>query len=93
MSHADGSRPDSAFDRPCCAERGNVWWLWCHASPKLGSASHHTFVEWSSTAKRRRPKKWQIELIDHVTWCSRKIRTRPPQSRPVSAPLSRPVMT
>jgi tRNA A-37 threonylcarbamoyl transferase component Bud32 len=53
----------------------------------LGIASHHTFVDLSSVSKSRLPKKWQPELIDHVTWCSRKTRYRPPHSRPVSAPV------
>ena len=84
MIHADGSI--SYQRRPWAAERGNAWWLWCHASPSDGSASHATLVEWSSMSKRRRPKKWHTELIDHVTWCRRKMRTRPPQMRPRRAP-------
>src|ERR687887_883171 len=72
--------------RPCEAERGNAWWLWCQASPSDGSASQRTLVEWSSIGKRRRPKKWQTELIDQVTWCRKNARTRPPQTRPRSAP-------
>ena len=69
------------------AERGKAWWLWCQASPKVGSASHHTLVDLSSVAKRRRPKKWHTELIDQVRWWSMNTRTRPPHSRPVSAPV------
>jgi hypothetical protein len=42
--------------------------LWCHDSPSEGSASQKTLVEWSSTSKRRRPKKWQIELTDRSAW-------------------------
>src|SRR5436190_23868360 len=57
MTHADGS--SSSRPRPWTAERGKAWWLWCHASPRLGSASQNTFVDSSSTSKRRRPKKWQ----------------------------------
>ena len=68
--------------RPCIAERGNAWWLWCQDSPNESGASQKTLVEWSSTSKRREPKKWQTELIDQVTWCSRKIRTAPPHSAP-----------
>src|SRR5215207_8289331 len=60
------------------AERGNAWWLWCQDSPNDSSDSQKTLVEWSSTANRRVPKKWQTELIDQVTWWSRKIRTAPP---------------
>src|SRR3954452_24208664 len=74
--------------RPCLADRGNAWWLWCQDSPKDGSASQKTLVEWSSVAKRRRPKKWQTLLIDHVTWCSIDTRTRPPHSSAVSGPCS-----
>ena len=43
-------------------------------------------TRWSTGPRRRSggvPKKWQTELIDQVTWCSRKMRTKPPQSRPV----------
>ena len=31
--------------RPCTAERGKAWWLWCHDSPNDGSASQKTLVE------------------------------------------------
>ena len=58
--------------------------MWCQDSPNESSESQKTLVEWSSTAKRRVPKKWQTELIDQVTWWSMKIRTAPPQSAPVS---------
>ena len=37
------------------------------------------------------PRKWHTELTLHVMWCTRKIRTSPPQSRPVAAPASVPV--
>ena len=77
MTIAEGSI--SHHFRPCLAERGNVWWLWCQLSPKDGIASQKTLVEWSSTSKRRLPKKWQTELTDQVTWCWRKMRTKPPQ--------------
>jgi len=29
---------------------------------------------------------WQIELIDHVTWCSTPTRTSPAQKNEVTAP-------
>ena len=57
-------------------------------APSEGIASQATFVDLSSTSKRRVPKKWQIELTDHVTWWTRKIRTRPPQTYPRTAPSS-----
>src|SRR5688572_19436300 len=65
MTHAVGST--SHQRSPCIAERGKAWWLWCQDSPKDSGASQKTLVEWSSTSKRREPKKWQTELIDHVT--------------------------
>ena len=89
MIAPDGS--SSQRRRPWTAERGKAWWLWCQASPREASESHQTLVEWSSVAKRRRPWKWQIELIDQVMWWTKKIRTSPPQSSPVSAPASVPV--
>src|SRR5215475_9226204 len=95
ISICDGSI--SYHFRPCAAERGKAWWLWCQDSPKEGMASQKTLVDLSSMSKRREPKKWQIELTDQVTWCCRKMRTKPPQIRPVSAPfsdqLSRPPST
>ena len=58
--------------------------------PRLAEATGARARTRSSTGPRRRsggaPKKWQTELIDQVTWCCRKMRTKPPQSRPVSAP-------
>ena len=83
-------RSTSHQRRPWRAERGKAWWLWCQASPSDGMASQSTFVDWSSMSKRRRPKKWQTELIDQVTWCCRKMRTRPPHSSAVSPPLRVP---
>jgi hypothetical protein len=74
--------------RPWTAERGNAWWLWCQDSPNVGIASQATFVDLSSTSKRRRPKKWQTELIDHVAWCRKNIRTKPAHSSVHSAPDS-----
>ena len=76
---------------PCSAERGKAWWLWCHDSPNEGSASQKTFVDWSSVLNRRRPKKWQIELIEKVTWCTRKMRTSPAQNSAVRPPASSPL--
>jgi hypothetical protein len=67
--------------------------LWCQASPSDGSASQKTLVEWSSMANRRRPKKWQIELIDHVMWCTRKIRTSPPHTSAASAASQEPPLS
>ena len=66
---------------PCIAERGKAWWLWCQDSPIVGRASQNTFVDLSSVGKRRRPKKWQIELIEKVRWWTMNTRTRPAQKK------------
>ena len=65
--------------RPWTAERGKAWWLWCQDSPSENGASHQTLVDLSSMSKRRRPKMWQIEFTDQVTWWTKKMRTSPPQ--------------
>src|ERR687893_800849 len=83
--------PRSQRRRPCDAERGNAWWLWCHASPSEGSASQATLVDFSSVSKRRVPRKWHTELTLQVMWWTRKIRTRPPHRSPVAAPAMVPV--
>ena len=48
---------------PCEAEVGKAWWLLCHDSPSVKGASQSRLREWSSVSKRRRPKKWQSELM------------------------------
>ncbi|CAM5694418.1 hypothetical protein SMICM304S_09112 [Streptomyces microflavus] len=58
----------------------------CHDSPHDSTASHHTFPERSRDLKGRLPTAWQIELIDHVTWCSSATRTSEPQKKAVAAP-------
>ena len=68
MTAADGS--SSHARRPCAAERGNAWWLWCQDSPSDGSASQNDVRRVVLDVEAPRPKKWQTELIDHVTWCS-----------------------
>ena len=47
----------------------------------------------SRESKRRRPQKWQIELMDQVTWWRRKIRTAPPQTTPLMNPYQPPIST
>jgi hypothetical protein len=46
----------------------------------------------SDDLKFRRPQKWQIELIENVTWCKRKMRIAPPHSSAVSAPCHVPAI-
>ena len=90
------NRPETSGSyqrRPCLAERGNAWWLWCQPSPNESSATQVTLVDSSSVSKRRRPKKWQTEFTLQVTWCRTNTRTKPPHSSAVAAPASVPVMT
>src|SRR3954469_4933990 len=88
------SRPDGSISHqrsPWLAEVGKAWWLWCQASPIDGMASQKTLRDSSSVANRRRPKKWQTELMLQVMWCSRKMRTSPPHRSPVRPPANSPV--
>ena len=64
--------------------------MWCHDSPNDSTDSQATLVDLSVVSKRRRPKKWQTELMLHVTWWSRKIRTAPPHSRPSKPAVREP---
>ena len=75
---------------PWNAEVGNAWWLLCHDSPNEIRLSSHTLRLSSDDLKFRRPQKWQIELIENVTWWSRKIRIAPPQRSAVTAPCHVP---
>ena len=90
MTSALGSSMRSYQRIPCAADVGNAWWLLCHASPKDSGASQARLRDSSPVSKRLRPKKWHSELIEYVTWCSSRIRTAPPHSRPVSAAVSVP---
>src|ERR1700727_2612117 len=95
ISSPVGSATRSHGLRPWKADVGKAWWLWCQASPIDSGASQNTLRDSSSVSNRLRPKKWQTELIDHVTWCRRKTRTKPPHSKAVSAapippPMSQP---
>src|SRR4029453_5410670 len=89
INKAEGSI--SQRRRPWTAERGKAWWLWCQDSPRKGSPNQNTFVERSLVSKRRLPKKWHTEFTLHVTWCTKKMRTRPPHRNAVSAPARVPV--
>src|SRR5687768_15523088 len=51
-------------------------------------ASGQLFVDRSLLLKGRFPKKWQIELMLHVTWCSTKMRASEPHRKAVTAPAN-----
>src|SRR5215469_710485 len=71
---------------PCRAQVGSEWCRLCQASPKDGIASQLTFRDLSLTSNSSLPKVWQMELIDHVTWCRNATRTRLAQKKAVTAP-------
>src|ERR1700754_2684903 len=72
---------------PCRADVGSAWCRLCQDPPHDRTASHHTLPERSRDLNGRLPTAWQIELIDHVTWCSRATRTRDPQKKAVKEPI------
>src|SRR5690606_8219772 len=82
---------------PCRADVGSAWCRLCHDSPIDRIASGQKFADLSRALYGRSPMMWQIELIDHVTWCTTATRTRLPQKNAVSAPhhdqVTRPPMT
>ena len=84
MARPPGS--SSARRSPWKADVGKAWWLLCQDSPNEIQDSHQTFRDSSCDANRRRPEKWQIELIENVTCWSRKILTAPPQISPARNP-------
>jgi hypothetical protein len=62
---------------------------WSWSNPELA----RLFERLSSALwKFRRPQKWQIELIEKVTWWSRKMRIAPPHRSAVSAPCQVPTI-
>ena len=64
--------------------------MWCQDSPNESTDSQNTFVDLSSVSNRRRPKKWQIELIEKVTWWTRNTRISPAQKKAVIAAVRLP---
>ena len=92
ITQPPGSRAASKRRIPWNADVGNAWWLLCHDSPNEIRLSNHTLRLWSAVSKCRRPQKWQTELIENVTWWSRKIRIAPPQRSAVNAPCQVPAI-
>src|SRR5665811_947509 len=85
------------WSTPWRAQVGLAWCRLCQDSPIDRIASHQTLADLSWLVKGRSPMAWQIELIDHVTWWSRPMRTSDPQKKAVAAPCQdidhRPPMT
>ena len=92
ITQPPGSIAASSFFMPWNAELGNAWWLLCQLSPNEIRLSSQTLRDSSELLKFRRPQKWQIELIENVTWWSRKMRIAPPQRSAVSAPCQVPTI-
>src|SRR5215469_7237856 len=74
------------LNTPCLAHVGSAWCRLCQDSPNESTASQATFLDLSLASNSRLPNVWQIELIDHVTWCRNDTRTKPAQKRAISAP-------
>src|SRR5439155_23065196 len=72
ITQPPGSSAASKRRIPWNADVGNAWWLLCHDSPNEIRLSSQTFRDSSEDLKLRLPQKWQIELIENVTWCNRK---------------------
>ena len=51
---------------PCRAEVGWAWWLLCHPSPNVRSATHQLFCESSVVSNRREPHMCVAEFTSHV---------------------------
>src|SRR3954454_19648901 len=64
MSQADGSTCHQV--KSLKAERGNAWWLLCHAPPSVGSASGQKLRLSSCVSYGRAPNRWHIELMLQV---------------------------
>ena len=52
--------------RPWRAETGCAWWLLCHPSPPVSSATHQLLRESSCVSKRRLPHMWVAEFTSQV---------------------------
>jgi hypothetical protein len=76
---------------PWRASRGKAWWLLCHDSPIVNSASAGTLVLVSRVANDLVPTVWQTELIDHVKLWLVPILITPAMSNAPTAPASAPV--
>ena len=74
--------PAQALNAPRAGRRGG-----CGARPRRarGGRARRRWSTCRRSSKRRRPKKWQTELMVQVMWCTKKTRTRPPQSSASSA--------
>src|SRR6266536_162528 len=65
---------------------GSAWCRLCQDSPNEAIARNATLRDLSRTSNDSWPNVWQIELMDHVTWCSAATRTSVAQKNAVTAP-------
>src|ERR1700757_2676681 len=53
--------------RPWRADTGCAWWLLCHPSPPVSSATHQLLRESSRVSNLRDPQMWVAEFTNQVT--------------------------
>src|SRR5580698_4646755 len=66
--------------RPWRAETGWAWWLLCHPSPPVTSATHQLLREASRVSNRRLPHMCVAEFTSHVACRPRVTRRKTPHS-------------
>src|SRR5688572_30805347 len=82
-------RSSSYQARPCRALVGWAWWLLCHPSPKVRSATHQLLVESSRVLKRREPQRCVAEFTSHVACSPTVVRKKIPHSTYGTPPYAR----
>src|SRR5918999_2762000 len=82
--------------RPWRAETGCAWWLLCHPSPNVMSATHQLFVESSRVSNRREPQRCVAEFTSQVQCRPNVVLKKMPHSTygiPPNASSARPTTT
>src|SRR4029079_17713716 len=86
VRRASQLKSTSYHARPCRALVGCAWWLLCHPSPNVSSATHQLFVESSCVSKRRAHHFTLSEFPSHVACSPTVVRKKIPQSTYGSPP-------
>src|SRR5665213_2881604 len=74
--------------RPWRAETGCAWWLLCHPSPPVSSATHQLLRESSRVLKRREPHLCVAELTSQVACRPTVTRRNTPHSTHFQPPMA-----
>src|SRR5258705_4108522 len=88
-------RSSSYHASPWRADTGWAWWLLCHPSPKVRSATHQLFVESSRVLNRREPQRCVAEFTSQVECRPNVVRKKMPQrtyGMPPNASSATPTM-